>query len=79
MSETGYASLILAQNASAATHAARLIEFAKYGYTISGTSIIPKSLKTGLDDLSSPVCSAWDSNPRNVSGTYYVKDKPVLS
>lgn len=79
MAETGYASLGLAQTAAADIHTARLAEFAKYGYTISGSSIIPKSLKTGQDDLVAPACSAWDSNPRNVSSTYYVKDKPTLS
>lgn len=78
MSETGYASLPLAQAAAATIHTDRLAEFAKYGYTISGSSIIPKSLKTGADDLTAPSCSAWDSNPRNSAGTYYVKDKPAL-
>ncbi len=78
MAETGYASLGLAQTAAAGIHTARLAEFAKYGYTISGSSIIPKSLKTGQDDLVAPACSAWDSNPRNSSGTYYVKNKPTL-
>lgn len=79
MSENSYASKALADAYAATVHTNRLTEMALYGYTVSGSEITAKNLATGLDVPSAPKSLAWDSNPRNVSTTYYVSKQPVLN